>query len=893
MKKIVAPLLLTILLLQMVSVARAWEIERPGGHIDILERDENAYTNGEASVGLGTSIDHYIENFGSPYGNVDVIKMNVSMTANSRKGITYTYSEQSLWWIPEDQLWYRSDRVGVGDDVVVAVDIPQDVGYFAFRFYGGLGSAEYQKVYVSTNGFIGFHNSTQPSPTPSDIPSSAEPNAIIAAVWTDLNIDSSASIITGLWAFVSQYYFVIIWKNALHKASGQRLTFQIILEDAPQLYPAERRYSQSQIWMSYNSVSSINTNFAYGIEDQQGSKGLGGLYSGSSLGYLNEATLWFYQYSNSFFLKRLTLSFYDANSSTEFNIWEDNGYYLRGYNIQWNPDQPSQPDGTYMFLKALAGTAALLIGGPAGLIVDIVLIGSDWVEYLAYRQYSGRQVEVFDREDGLQQQASATALTYDYVVDASLSIIIHWILKTENNVGTHSLTITANLEYYEYSILDGSIIDKPPVTTSVNLKIGPDDNDSPDKAQLIGTGTYDRLYIGNYDEKDYYKIHVDQGFKIDISAWATKPSPTSPEPYFYLFLYDPWGNQKASTGPGKNLFLGYTAGSTGYWLIEVRKDGSYGFYSLKVNLSYPGDGGGGCPFVYTWNGSEYVIDNNILGDSEASGGADVEDYYRLEQPLVRKQGKHSLLIGEFEQEHSYLDQVRLLAVDHESDVHVAVTRSGEILTYKNPVTPISAVDNNGTSRLDEVSLMDGDVSDPATYFYGEPGDYVILDFGNLDVSNGAKLVFRANIEKKPADPGDCIHVQVLDAEKGWVDIEVSRTRENWSTQIVDLADHLPDANGELKVRLYSTALHWIDYVGLDTTKQDEFQVHQANLVSAVHSEEGSVKTELSESDGVYAELVPSQQIELEFTLPENSKETRTYIIYVKGHYYYIITYERP
>ena len=44
------------------------------------------------------------------------------------------------------------------------------------------------------------------------------------------------------------------------------------------------------------------------------------------------------------------------------------------------------------------------------------------------------------------------------------------------------------------------------------------------------------------------------------------------------------------------------------------------------------NGGPGCPFVYAWNGTGYVIYNNLLGDSEASGGADVDDYYRLEQP---------------------------------------------------------------------------------------------------------------------------------------------------------------------------------------------------------------------------------------------------------------------
>ena len=614
MKKLAAIILIFILVLQMASIVYAWEVERPSNDINIKERTENASTNGEASVGIGVAIKDYNE---APNDySADFVSLNVSMTANSRIGITYDCSWDNLWWVSEDDLWHRNDMVGVGDDVIIPIDIPQppDIYYFAFRFYGGYGSAEYQRLYVSSNGFISFDNRSQPSPAPSDIPSTSKPNALIAAVWSDLNVDSSSSIITGFWIFSSCEYYVIIWKNVLHKASGNRLTFEIILENAPQYYPADRRYSQSRIWISYKDVSSINAEFTYGIEDQQGAKGIGGLCSGSSLEYFKGYTVEFYQSSNSYFLKRLTLTFQDTNPNTQFEIREeDNGYFLRGYNIRPNWNQPWEPDYTYKFTKALAGTATLLIDAwslvanpPAwvvagGFIVDTILVTLDLADILAYNQISGRSIDVFDMNDGLWQKANATALTYDYVVDASLSLVVHWILKTSNSVGTHSLTITATAEYYEYSMLTGEIIPKDPISTSVNLKIGPDDNDNPDSADEISTGWHYRLYIGGYDANDYYKIYVTRGYVIYVYATGT----SSPKPVFYLDLYDPNGEWRTGTSYACSNTLSFTADSTGYWLIRVHiYDDTSGFYSLYVSLHYPyssGGGGGGCPYVYAWN----------------------------------------------------------------------------------------------------------------------------------------------------------------------------------------------------------------------------------------------------------------------------------------------------
>ena len=287
----------------------------------------------------------------------------------------------------------------------------------------------------------------------------------------------------------------------------------------------------------------------------------------------------------------------------------------------------------------------------------------------------------------------------------------------------------------------------------------------------------------------------------------------------------------------------------------------------------------GCPFVYTWNGTEYVIDNNLLPASETSGGADVEDHYKLEQTPVLENGKYKLLISEFEQEHSYLDRVQLIAVDHQSDVNTAVSPYGEILTYKEPNPPVIAVDNDNNDVTSLLEAIDGN------YYEGYAGDCLILDFGNLNVQDGAKLVMRADLP--PEEEKWTVHIQVLNDTGNWETVGIIIPRVYWATEIVDLHNYLPNPNGDLKVRLYFTAHHKIDYVGLDTSPQADYELHYANLVYAVHSTQGNVKSELSESDCVYAELLPGEQIELAFTLPENSKDERTFVIYAKGHYYNI------
>jgi hypothetical protein len=319
------------------------------------------------------------------------------------------------------------------------------------------------------------------------------------------------------------------------------------------------------------------------------------------------------------------------------------------------------------------------------------------------------------------------------------------------------------------------------------------------------------------------------------------------------------------------------------WSIDALVEGFH--YDSQFSVDYlileyttSTGGPGGCPYVSVWNGSDYVLDNNLIPAAEHSNGTDVIDYYKLQQPLAWEDGKYSLRVWDLDK-HSFLDQVRLLAVDHGSDTNIAVSPYGEVLTYKNPVPAVSAVDQDNQSVTSILNAVDGN------YFEGYAGDSILLDFGDLNVSEGAKLVLRTDV-LCPIPPCKVPYsIHILNATGSWIDVASIIPRIYWSTDIVDLSEYLPDGNGDVKLKLYFTAHHKIDFVGLDTTEQAEFETHYGNLVIANHNRLGDVKEIFRNSDNQHVELLPSEQVLVQFTLPQNFKEERDLIIILEGHYF--------
>jgi hypothetical protein len=227
-------------------------------------------------------------------------------------------------------------------------------------------------------------------------------------------------------------------------------------------------------------VRSTNTDFAYGIEDQEGLKGKGVYFSGASLGSFDDSTIQFYQSSNTYMLRRLEVELSDVHPNAMIDI-ESEPNKLRGYNVMLAQEPPPQPDYSQRYVWALQGYLTLLSGYSA-IIVEGIFVTLSYVEWLAYNQYSNVEwMELYDCD--WNNPSYIKVPTEGDVVDATLCFPAYWVLNTPGYV-THSLTITAKATYETYTT-DGVYLGESSITTSVTLTLHPDNNNNPNNAEQI------------------------------------------------------------------------------------------------------------------------------------------------------------------------------------------------------------------------------------------------------------------------------------------------------------------------------------------------------------------------------------------------------------------------
>jgi len=260
-----------------------------------------------------------------------------------------------------------------------------------------------------------------------------------------------------------------------------------------------------------------------------------------------------------------------------------------------------------------------------------------------------------------------------------------------------------------------------------------------------------------------------------------------------------------------------------------------------------------CPFIFTWNGSEYEYETDIqgpvIGLPAATPAAHSVGLFRpaniVLNSLVPDNGTYRLKIRETLAEISYLDEVRLIIVDYpagyelvsstaENTYSYGYVNPATIYTIRNPRPPVSAFATNGDDILASVTAVDN-VYAPLDYNVPE---YITLDFGTVADPVNAKLVIDGwtvyGADLRTSDPVQP-HVEVLDMDGSWVKVlSFGEPAGDLKRMVVPLANIFQNPDQRIRLHLgRKSGGRWrLDRVMLDESAPVPIAEHEVTATYA-------------------------------------------------------------
>jgi hypothetical protein len=117
-----------------------------------------------------------------------------------------------------------------------------------------------------------------------------------------------------------------------------------------------------------------------------------------------------------------------------------------------------------------------------------------------------------------------------------------------------------------------------------------------------------------------------------------------------------------------------------------------------------------CPFVYSWNGTEYVFDAEPYGGA-ISRGLEKDDFSELGQ-LREQDGLYRLKVTNEVDETQFTNLTELWVVDHPGGTRVVPDIQGKLHTVAAPYTPLAAHDSAGHDLLPWLRATDRLIWEP-------------------------------------------------------------------------------------------------------------------------------------------------------------------------------------
>lgn len=329
---------------------------------------------------------------------------------------------------------------------------------------------------------------------------------------------------------------------------------------------------------------------------------------------------------------------------------------------------------------------------------------------------------------------------------------------------------------------------------------------------------------------------------------------------------------------------------------------------------------GGCPFLYSWDGRQFVFDAELYGGAVAHG-LQREDYSELPH-LQAHSGIYRVLVNDELAETDYTDRLELLSVDHPIGTSVGIDDSGNLYSLSAPQAPLSARDESGADLLPWFAATDRRIweTPPASTPDGQLRHVIHLMFSKPADAATAKLLVHAgtgewglrmlntlfelygqDLESKLAsldsNPVDARAIQLWSASEDLYALKVwVEEPSGWQmrgmipgggmgARVVHL-DVSRVKGDQVHIRLQPPAGFWaINSMAIDYSPEQDLGVNRIAPQSARTSAGKDVLSELQATDGRYYKALKGDSASIGFAAPPaRPGMSRTVFLHSNGYY---------
>jgi tetratricopeptide (TPR) repeat protein len=213
---------------------------------------------------------------------------------------------------------------------------------------------------------------------------------------------------------------------------------------------------------------------------------------------------------------------------------------------------------------------------------------------------------------------------------------------------------------------------------------------------------------------------------------------------------------------------------------------------------------GSCPMIFTWNGGRFEFLTDVLGVAPLGARAgdgryfpvDHDEYVQIPAAaLVPRNGRYDLRLTEELSEVTYLDQVRLLALDHPAGVEVFTNDKWKsppfpnfrLFGVKRRIYPHAASDGHGRDVLAALTRRDRIYAAGFRRDYAGVAEMHTLDLDFADAAPGNRAVLVLNGWVDWAD-GSTFYAAAQESAAGLIPpyLQVKDAAGQWGTVIDDM-----------------------------------------------------------------------------------------------------------